>query len=101
MSVAVIGGLDRLARIYQLTGKSMGWRVRHFPRKTPSLAKRLASVDAVVLFTGVVSHHLLREVNQTVRQLNIPIAYCSSASATGLKNSLAKLNEVVASRQVV
>ena len=97
MGVAVIGGLDRLARIYQLTGKSMGWRVRHFCRRTPSLGKRMAGVDAVVLFTGLTSHHLLREVNQTAKQFNIPVAYCSSAGASGLRKSLVKLNETLKS----
>ena len=91
MSVAVIGGLDRLKRIYLLTGKSMGWRVRHFARKTPSLSKRLAGVDGVVFFTGLSSHHLLREVNQTAKQLGIPVAYCSSVGASGLRKSLDKL----------
>lgn len=95
MSVVVLGGLDRLSPFYKQTGKSLGCDVRHIRQTLPDLAQRLGSVQGIVLFTGMVSHRILREVADKARQLNIPVDYCSGSGISALKKSLQKLKEAV------
>ncbi len=60
MSIAVIGGMDRLKRDYQKVGVKYGVDIYHFERGRPRLDKRLGNMDAIVIFTGRVSHNAMK-----------------------------------------
>ncbi len=91
MSVAIIGGLDRLKNVYKNQGSRMGFKVRLFGKRVPRLSKRISGVDAIVVFTGTVAHDMAAEAAQAAKQFNIPIRWSHSNSAGGLKRSLASL----------
>ncbi len=91
MSVAIIGGLDRLKNVYKSQGSGMGFKVKHFSQRVPGMGKRLSGVDAIVVFTGTVAHDMATEAARAARQFNIPIRWSHSSSAGGLKRSLAGL----------
>jgi hypothetical protein len=93
MSVAIIGGLDRLKNVYKIQGSDMGYKVKMFGQRVPSLGKRLSSVDAIVVFTRNVAHDMVVEASRIARQFNIPITWSHSNSAGGLKRSLIGLGE--------
>lgn len=93
MSVAIIGGLDRLKNIYKIQGKGMGYKVKMFGQRVPSMGKRISGVDAIVIFTGNVAHDMVVEASRIARQFNIPITWSHSNSAGGLKRSLIGLAE--------
>lgn len=61
MSIAVIGGMDRLKRDYQQVGVKYGVDIYHFERGRPRLDKRLGKMDAMVIFTGRVSHNVMKQ----------------------------------------
>jgi hypothetical protein len=68
MTVALVGGIDRLASHYTAIAESHDeLEIRIFNQYTPSLAKRLSSVDGIVLCTDVVSHRAAREVYRLAR----------------------------------
>jgi len=74
MSVAIIGGLDRLKRFYEKKGKEMGFdQVKVFSRRVPRLGKRLSSFDSIVIFTGTVAHPMVEDVLRVARKSNIPV----------------------------
>jgi hypothetical protein len=88
MSVAIVGGLDRLKNIYKAQGKGMGFKVKMFGQRVPALGKRISGVDAIVIFTGNVAHDMVVEASRIAKQFNIPISWSHSNSASGLKRSL-------------
>ena len=91
MSVAIIGGLDRLKNVYKVQGSRMGFKVKLFGHRVPGMGKRISGVDAIVVFTGAVAHGIAAEAAQAARLFNIPIRWSHSNSAGGLKRSLAGL----------
>ena len=91
MSIAIIGGLDRLKMSYKCQGNRMGFKVKHFAQRVPGLGKRLSCVDGIVVFTGTVAHHMVEEAARTAKQYKIPIRWSHSSSVSGLKRSLAGL----------
>ncbi len=88
MSVAVIGGLDRLKHLYTQKGKKRGLRIKIFSQRVPDMGKRLNGFNGIVLFTDTVSHSLVREVVIASRKYGIPIERSHSSSLAGLQRSL-------------
>ena len=88
MSIAIIGGMDRLKNEYQRQAKSLGYKVKFFGRKVPGLGKRVAGVHGIVVFTGMVAHHMVAEVNRAARLNRIPVLHIPTSSAAGLKKTL-------------
>ena len=88
MSVAIIGGLDRLKNVYKIQGSGMGYKVKMFGQRVPSLGKRISGVDAIVVFTGNVAHDMVVEASRIAKQFNIPIRWSHSNSAGCLKRNL-------------
>lgn len=91
MSLAIIGGLDRLKRVYKSQGSRMGFKVKLFGQRVPAMGKRLSGVDVIVVFTGTVAHDMAAEAARTAKRFNIPIRWSHSSGAGGLKRSLAGL----------
>jgi hypothetical protein len=88
MSIAIIGGMDRLKNVYERQAKNLGYKVKYFGRKVPNLGKRISRVDGIVILTGMVVHHMVSEVNRTARLRRIPILHIPSSSAAGFKKHL-------------
>ncbi len=61
MSIAIIGGMDRLKRDYRKVGVKYGVDIYHFERCRPRLEKRLGGMDAIVIFTGRTSHNAMKQ----------------------------------------
>ncbi len=49
MSVAIVGGLDRLKKSYERKCKDMGYRVKVFSKRVPNLANRILGTDGIVI----------------------------------------------------
>lgn len=92
MSVAVIGGIDRLKRLYEKKGIEYGYKVKVFSQQVPNIRKRLNSVEGIVLFTDTVSHNLVKEVVHVARRQGIPVERSHSSSLSGLQRSLQVLS---------
>lgn len=80
-----------MKRIYEKTGKDLGYRVRFFTRRVPDMSKRLSGIDGIVVFTGTVSHPLVKEVVSLAKLYNIPVSRSHTSSASGLKRCLGEL----------
>ena len=92
MSVAIIGGLDRLKRNYEKAGLNMGFNVKCFFQRIPHIRKRLNGVKGIVIFTGTTSHPLVHEVLRTAKQFNIPVERSHSSGISSLKRCLDELS---------
>jgi len=52
MSVAIIGGLDRLKRSYEKECRGRGFDVRVFSKRVPNMARRIQGVTALLFLLG-------------------------------------------------
>ncbi len=88
MSIAILGGLDRLKRNYEKTGKELGFKVKLFSQRVPDMQKRLSGVHGIVLFTDTISHPMVREAMRVAKRCNIPVGRTHASSVSGLKKCL-------------
>ena len=93
MSVAIVGGLDRLKRSYERKCKDMGYRVKVFSKRVPNLANRILGTDAIVIFTGTVAHPIAEEATRVARMRNIPLERSHSSGVSALIRCLDGLSE--------
>jgi len=93
MSVAIVGGLDRLRRSYEKKCKDMGYHGKVFSKRIPNLANRMTGVDGIVIFTGTVAHPMVAEATRVARIWGIPIERTHSSSVSALKRCLDGFSE--------
>ena len=93
MTVAILGGIDRLKQNYEKQGKNFGVNLRVFSQRVPNLPKRLGDVKGIVLFTGTISHPMVVEASQAAKKYGIPIERCHSSSISGLKRCLEQMEQ--------
>jgi hypothetical protein len=88
MSVAIVGGLDRLKRLYEKKCVDMGYEGKVFSQRIPNLANRMTGVDGIIIFTGTVAHPMVAEAKRVARMWNIPLERSHSSSVSALKRCL-------------
>ena len=88
MSIALIGGMERLSRQYRDEAESLGIRLHVYNEASTGLAGRLAGMDGVVIFTNKVSHRAKKEAATTARARNIPLVMSHSCGVYTLRHCL-------------
>jgi len=88
MSIAILGGLDRLKKSYERKGKDLGYSVKVFSQRVPNMGQRLVGVDGIVIFTGTVAHPMVEDARRVARKYNIPIGRTQSSSVSAFKRCL-------------
>ncbi|WP_432662893.1 DUF2325 domain-containing protein [Wukongibacter baidiensis] len=91
MSVVIIGGHERMERIYKDTGKKHGFKVKVFSKMKGDLVKRIGSPDYIVTFTDVVSHKLVHTTMKICKKKNIPNLRLHNSSLQTWENALAEI----------
>lgn len=91
MCVALIGGMDRLERDYEVEAQKHGVKLKVFTKTKTGLVARLKSVDVVVVFTGKVSHRLRGEALSAAKSKNIPVIMTHSCGVCSLRECLLRL----------
>lgn len=87
MSIVIVGGNERMERQYADLCKSYSCKAKVFTKSSGSM-KCIGSPDLIVVFTGTVSHKMLRSVQAETKGQNVPIIHCHSSSMAALKNVL-------------
>ena len=93
MSVAIVGGLDRLRRSYEKKCQDMGYQGKVFTKRIPKLADRMTGVSGIVIFTGTVAHPMVTEATRVARMWGIPLERSQSSSVSALKRCLEGFSE--------
>ncbi len=88
MSIAILGGLDRLKGQYENVGKQLGFQVKFFGQRVPDMKKRLSKVHGIVLFTNTISHHMVNEAVLAAKKSKIKINRTHTSSISSLKKCL-------------
>jgi len=90
-SISVVGGMDRLAHHYQRVARNMGISLQVFSRAQPGMAQKLQASQAVVLFTGHISHQARELVMGVGRSCHIPVLQCHSSGLSSFRRCLHQL----------
>lgn len=91
MTIAIIGGMDRLKGHYMdLADDHDDVSIRVFSQFKPKFGARIADVDGVVLFTNLVSHQAAREVYRLARKNKIELV-CSHSSGVSAAKECVRL----------
>lgn len=93
MSVAILGGLDRLKATYEVLSSNMGINAHIYNQMAPNLAKRIGGMDAIIIFTGTISHSMVRPVVKLAKNRNIPVVRSHTSSVSALKRCLSEARE--------
>lgn len=89
MSVIIIGGNERMERLYQETCLEHGYkRAKIFTKSNGEIKKKLGVADLYILFTNTVSHKMVISALDEAKKCNARIERCHSSSLCALKEIL-------------
>ena len=88
MSVVIVGGNDCMVRKYKELCSEYRCDAKVFTQMRDGLKNKIGSPDLLVLFTGTMSHKMLRSALNEVKGLPISIARSHTSSASALKSIL-------------
>ena len=86
MSIAILGGLDRLKPHYLRHGRSLGFNnIKVFSKKFPDMVKRLSKFERIVICTGNVAHSMVEGTVRMAQINGIQIGRTHSSSVSAMK----------------
>ena len=89
MSIAILGGIDRLIPHYTKHGRTMGFsNIKVFSKKMPNMVKRLSKYQAIVICTGNVAHKMVEGTIRMAQNNGIPVGRTHSSGVTAMKKCL-------------
>lgn len=91
MTVAIVGGLNRLNEQYAKLAKEENLDLRVFNCYSPSLSKRIVQSDGVILFTNLISHKAARHVYKLARDNKINLICRHNCSISAVQSCIAEL----------
>ena len=87
MSVVILGGNECMTCRYRALCEEYHCKAKVYPKLERNM-KDLGSPDLVILFTGTMSHKMLRSVMSEVKGRSVPVEYSPSASMAALRRIL-------------
>lgn len=88
MSVVIIGGNDRMERLYIDACKEFGYKAKVFIKMKGELRKKIGSPDLVILFTATASHKMVNCALCEAKRCNARVERCHSSSLNALQGIL-------------
>ena len=89
MSVIIIGGNERMERLYTETCFAHGCkRAKVFTKVSGDMKKKLGNADLYIFFTNTVSHKMVASAMCEAKKCNARVERCHSSSLCALKTIL-------------
>lgn len=88
MSIVLVGGLDRLHDVYKKICKKHGYMLKVFTQMPARFDKAIGYPDGIVLFTGTVSHSMVKVAVKEAKKKKIPVLRCHNSSAASLEETI-------------
>lgn len=86
MSVIIIGGNERMERLYAEACLEHGCkRAKVFTKTSGDMKKKLGAADLYILFTNTVSHKMVISALGEAKKCNACVERCHSSSLCALK----------------
>ena len=87
MSVVILGGNECMVRQYMDICDTYSCKAKVYPKMSGCM-KKIGSPDLLILFTGTVSHKMVKCVLNDIKGKKTTVARSHSSSAVALKNIL-------------
>lgn len=87
MSVVIIGGNECMVRQYKNLCREYQCNAKVYPKQNSSL-KGIGNPDLLVLFTGAVSHKMVRNALSETKGQDVKVVRSHTSSMSALKNIL-------------
>lgn len=84
MSIVIVGGNDRMQRMYHETCAQYGCKTKIFMDNKGVIRKKIGSPDLLILFTSTVSHKMVASAVAEAKRCNARVARCHSSSLSAL-----------------
>lgn len=89
MSVIIIGGNERMERLYEETCFEHGCkRAKIITKANGEMKKKLGTADLYILFTNTVSHKMVESALHEAKKCNAHVERCHSSSLCALRTIL-------------
>lgn len=88
MSIVIIGGNDRMSRLYEDTCRSYGCKAKVFIHLKSEFRRKIGSPDLVILFTSTVSHKMVNCALCEAKRCNAIVERSHSSSLSALQSIL-------------
>jgi hypothetical protein len=85
LSVIIVGGNERMERLYSDVCMEHGCKVKVFTKVNGDIRKFLGNADLYILFTNTASHKLVQCAMSEAKKRNACIERCHSSSMSSLK----------------
>ncbi len=89
MSLVIVGGNECMVREYMELCKSYDCKAKIYPKMCRGL-QNIGKPDLMVLFTGTMSHKMVRCALDGAKSMNIPVERAHSGSKAALKSILSR-----------
>ena len=86
MSIALIGGMDRLERHYISEAEKFGISLKVFTKSEAEIKSKIKNMDAMVIFTNKVSHRAKKEAMVVANNNNIRVLMRHSCGICTLRD---------------
>lgn len=88
MSVVIIGGNERMERLYIDTCKEYGHKAKIFTKMKGEIRSKIGTPDLIILFTNTVSHKMVACANCEAKRSKAQVERIHSSSLCSLKSVL-------------
>lgn len=93
MSIALIGGMERLERHYISEAEKLGFKLKVFSKSEVGFGSKIKNIDAMVILTNKISHMAKKEAMNTAKSNNIPVFMYHSCGVCTLRDCFSCLKE--------
>lgn len=85
MSVVIIGGNECMECQYKELCKEFNCKAKVFAKYSQAMQKKIGNPDLMVLFTGTVSHKMVKTALSKVKGTGTNVVRCHSSSMAALR----------------
>lgn len=86
MCIALIGGMDRLARHYIQEAEKWGIDLKVFNQAETNMKSKVRNMDALIIFTNKVSHRARKELMRMAKAKKVPVFFYHSCGVCTLRD---------------
>lgn len=88
MCIALIGGIGGATRDYEKIASEYGVTLRHFEKVCPRFEQKLHNMDAIIVFTNIVSHLARARALSRGKKTGVPVLMCHSCGMSSLRRCI-------------
>lgn len=88
MSIVIVGGNERMVRQYKDLCKEYECKAKVFAKMNDGLKNKIGRPDLLVLFTGTMSHKMVKYALNETKGQDVIVARSHTSSMSALKNIL-------------